>query len=189
MSEEESTQINQFGQTAGALIHRWGSICFWWIKLFSGAWCSCPTFLFTFIFYHANPCCRELRFHYALSQLHEDWSWIDFLKSLWIKYVTFTFTFTLSKKGSLNFETTQWLWLSVAVIRSETKSSLGASVASWFRVALMPSLRKMSLYTHPLLRYSAPWSGLLRENAQSHTKEMSIKLLCAQLPFKSLQSH
>uniref|UniRef100_A0A8C4VAN0 Diacylglycerol kinase n=1 Tax=Falco tinnunculus TaxID=100819 RepID=A0A8C4VAN0_FALTI len=28
MSEEESTQINQFGQAAGALIHRWDSICF-----------------------------------------------------------------------------------------------------------------------------------------------------------------
>uniref|UniRef100_A0A8B9MSG2 Diacylglycerol kinase n=1 Tax=Accipiter nisus TaxID=211598 RepID=A0A8B9MSG2_9AVES len=29
MSEEESTQINQFGQAAGALIHRWDSVCFW----------------------------------------------------------------------------------------------------------------------------------------------------------------
>lgn len=77
----------------------------------------------------------------------------------------------------------------MAVIRSETESSLGAPMASWFRVTLMPSIRKMSLYTPPLLRYSAPWSWLLREYAQSHTKETSIKLLCVHLPFKSLQSH
>ena len=43
MSEEESTQINQFGQAAGALIHRWASVCFWWIEPSFGAWSSCPT--------------------------------------------------------------------------------------------------------------------------------------------------
>lgn len=31
MSEEESTQIIQFGQAAGALIHRCDSVCFWCI--------------------------------------------------------------------------------------------------------------------------------------------------------------
>uniref|UniRef100_A0A8B9S9G1 Diacylglycerol kinase n=1 Tax=Apteryx owenii TaxID=8824 RepID=A0A8B9S9G1_APTOW len=52
MSEEESTQINRFGQAAGALIHRWDSISFLWTEPSFGASSSCPTPWPACVFHH-----------------------------------------------------------------------------------------------------------------------------------------
>lgn len=191
MSEEESTQINQFGQAAGALIHRWDSIYFWWIEPSFGAWSSCPTPCSWRCFCSLLPSAVLVRVtggsivHYALSQLHEDWSRINFLRSFWTKNITF-----MSKHGSFNPERTHYLWISMIFIRNETKASL-AQMRSWVLITLTLSrdFWKKSLCAHLLillLRHSAPWSEPLRQNSQSHIRKVLIKLPYVQLPFTSL---